>query len=236
VTPPPLRPGYLEAVDLLPADEPRPELSRVLAAFGQILMLRGRMSESTDRCEQALAIARQVGARAEEGHALNTLGVTATAYGHRATGIERLREPLRMAEELGEVDDVARAYVNLSDTLDQNGDVQDSVEIALEGSRRAGELGVRDSRLFLQGEAASHLLKLGRLDEADRLTEGALETAPSLSRVCLCGARGGVEVQRGHLAEAEPLLEAAEAGAGNAQDSMWIGLPASFRVEFEILR
>ena len=228
--------AYHEAVDLLPADEPRPELARVLGALGQMLMLRGRMAEAEERCEQAIAIAREVGARAEEAHTLNTLGVTATAMGERATGIERLRESLRMAEELDEVDDVARAYVNLSDTLDQDGQLEASVEMALEGSRRAAELGVRDSRMFLQGEAASHLWKLGRLDEAERLTEGALEMGAALSKAVLCAARAGVEVHRGRLAEAEPLLDAAAAAVAKSQDSMWVGSPASIRVQLEIER
>jgi DNA-binding CsgD family transcriptional regulator/tetratricopeptide (TPR) repeat protein len=228
--------AYQEAVDLLPADEPRPELARVLGALGQNLMLRGRTRESGQRCEQAIEIAREVGARAEEAHALNTLGVTATNVGDRSTGIERLRQALRMAVELGEVDDVARGYMNLSDTLDQDGQLERSVEVALEGSRRAGELGLRDFRRFLEGEAAAHLLKLGRLAEAEALTEGALQSGPSLSRVVLCEARAEVELHRGRLAEAERLLDAAEAGARNAQSSMWIGHPASVRVELEIAR
>jgi tetratricopeptide (TPR) repeat protein len=55
--------AYRDAVELLRADEPRPELARVLAALGQILMLRGRNAESVARCEQAIAVARRAGAR-----------------------------------------------------------------------------------------------------------------------------------------------------------------------------
>ncbi|MFL5867693.1 MAG: AAA family ATPase, partial [Thermoleophilaceae bacterium] len=228
--------AYQEAVDLMPADEPSPELARVLAALGQMLMLRNRTAEAAQRCDEAIAIAREVGAKAEEAHALNTLGVTATTVGDRSTGIERLREALRMAEDLGEVDDIARGYMNLSDSLDQDGQLEASLETALEGSRRVGELGLRDSWRFLEGEAAAQLLKLGRLDEAETLTEGALDRAPSLSRVVLCEARAEVAVHRGRFAEAEELLDAAEAGVGNAQDSMWIGHPASVRVEMALAR
>ena len=196
-------------------------------------MLRGRTSDSAERCERAIAVAREVGAKAEEAHALNTLGVDAVNVGDRATGIERLREALRMAEELGEPDDVGRAYVNLSDTLDQDGRAEESVETALEGARRAAELGIREYRLFLEGEAARRLTALGRLDEAHALTEGALELGSSFTKFVLCAARAGVEVHRGHFAEAEPLLDAAVAGVERARDSMWIGHPASIRVELE---
>ncbi len=225
---------YRDAVELLPPDEPRPELARVLGALGQILMLRGRITESAEFCERAIAVAREVGAKAEEAHALNTNAVNWTNLGDRTTGIEHLRESLDMAEELGQLDDVARAYVNLSDALDQDGQLERSLAVALEGVRRAQELGLRDYRRFLEGETAARLVKLGRLDEADALTEGALEAAPSLSRVVQCAARAGVEVARGRFEGAEPLLDAAEVGAGGTQDSMWVGQPASVRAELEI--
>jgi ATP/maltotriose-dependent transcriptional regulator MalT len=227
---------YREAADLLPADEPRAEVACVHGALGQILMLRGRTSESVERCEQAIAIAREVGAKAEEGHALNTLGVNAVNVGDRETGMARLREALRMAEEWGEADDLARAYVNLSDTLDQDGQIEASVELALEGARRARELGLRDYQLFLEGEAARRLATLGRLDEAYALTDGALEAAPSMSKLVLCASRAAVEVLRGRAVEAEPLLDAADAGGRRAQDSMWLGHSGSLRAELEIGR
>ena len=64
-------------------------------------MLRGRPRESRERCEQAIEVARSVGARAEEGHALNTLGVDISSLGDAARGIEHLREAKRIAEDLG---------------------------------------------------------------------------------------------------------------------------------------
>ena len=89
--------SYHEAVDLMPADPPSPELARVLAAHGQILMLRGRPRDSRARCEQAIEVARSVGARAEEGHALDTLGVDISTLGDRArassTSVRRSGSP-----------------------------------------------------------------------------------------------------------------------------------------------
>ena len=88
--------AYQEAVDLLPADELRPELARALASLGQILMLRGRTAESAERCEQAIAVAREVGARQAEGHALATQGGNLGFRGEREAGIAHLREALRI--------------------------------------------------------------------------------------------------------------------------------------------
>ncbi len=62
--------AYEQAVRLVPAAPPSAERARVLAARGQGLMLLSRHRESQACCEEAIAIARAVGARAEEGHAL----------------------------------------------------------------------------------------------------------------------------------------------------------------------
>jgi DNA-binding CsgD family transcriptional regulator len=228
--------AYQEAVDLLPAEEPRRELARALAALGQISMLRGRTAESVERCEQAITVARQVGARVEEGHALNTLGVNLGFLGDRTTGIEYLRESLRISEERRDLDGLARAYLNLSEMVDQDGRIEEAVELALAGAARAGELGMRDRRLLLEGEAATRLFSLGRLDEADRLTEAALQLRPGLAMRNQCAARAQVAVHRGRLTDAELLIRAADEATPYVPGATWVEPLASTRVEFELLR
>ena len=51
------------AVELVPPEPPSPERAQVLAALGHALMLAWRHEESRAICEQALALARAVGAR-----------------------------------------------------------------------------------------------------------------------------------------------------------------------------
>ena len=63
-----------QAVAIMPGDPPTAERARILAGHGQILMLLDRWDESRERCEEAIAMARRVGARQAEGHAMNTLG------------------------------------------------------------------------------------------------------------------------------------------------------------------
>src|SRR5215208_280380 len=67
--------AYERAVEQMPATPLTPERARVLAAWAQILMLVGHIAESRELAEQAIEIARTVGERAVEAHALNTLGV-----------------------------------------------------------------------------------------------------------------------------------------------------------------
>lgn len=63
------------AVFFIPADPPTADLARVISSEARSLMMLYRMDESAERCRRALDIARAVGARAEESHTLNTLGV-----------------------------------------------------------------------------------------------------------------------------------------------------------------
>jgi len=228
--------AYEEAVDLLPADEPRQELARVLAGLGQILMLRGRTATSMERCEQAIAVARAVDARAEEAQALNTQGVNLGFSGDRTTAIEYLRESLQMTEELGDGDGLARAYLNLSEMLDQDGRIEEAAEVALAGADRVGELGMRERRRLLEAEGATRLFNLGRLDEVNRLTEGALESTPSLAKLSQCATRAQVEVHRGRLAEAELLIRAADDATSHVPGATWVEPLASTRVELELAR
>ncbi|HEX8929539.1 MAG TPA: AAA family ATPase, partial [Actinomycetota bacterium] len=70
-----------EAVAVIPSQPPSRELARAMAAQGQLLMLRARNAMAAARCEQAISVARQAGARAEEGHARNSLGIAMAAFG-----------------------------------------------------------------------------------------------------------------------------------------------------------
>jgi tetratricopeptide (TPR) repeat protein len=98
-----------EAVRILPAT-PSAERARVLAYYAQWLMLAGRFRGAARHAEQALAVARMVGARAEEGHALDILG-------YSTDDIEPLVAARRVAEEVGNAEGIARAYLNLGSIL-----------------------------------------------------------------------------------------------------------------------
>ena len=79
--------AHEEAVAIMPADPPTPARARVLSGYGQILMLLDRWTESLALCEQAVAMAREVGARQVEGHALNTLGLDRAVTGDCAGSV-----------------------------------------------------------------------------------------------------------------------------------------------------
>jgi ATP/maltotriose-dependent transcriptional regulator MalT len=228
--------AFQEAIDLLPEDEPRPELARALASFGAILMLRGRTRESVERCEHAIGVARKTETGTAEAHALNSQGVNLAALGDRSTGARYLRQSLLMCEELADPYGLFRAYLNLSDVVDMDGRVEEAADLALEGAARARELGMISRALALEGRAAARLFKLGRIDEADRLTERAAELPRSLAKLHHCAARAQLEVHRARAPEAEALIRAAEEATPSVSWENWIEPLASARVELEVLR
>ena len=226
---------YRKAVELLPPGEPGPELAVALASLSQILVLRGQTSESIERGEQAIAMARRTGARGAEALALNAMGTAAAFLGDRATGIARLRDSLSMSEAMADLDIATRGYVNTAEVLDQDGRIEESIELAMRGAERVRAYGLRDSSLLLASEAAIRLAKLGRLDEAAALVADAPELRPSLAKLNQCAVRTRLHVHRGEADEAERMLRAAE-GALPFVPATWLEPIASVRLELALLR
>jgi tetratricopeptide (TPR) repeat protein len=121
------------AVSLLPAGHEL-ERARVLGAEGRLLMLLGRAAEARGRCEEALALARAAGDRRVETAILNSLGASVAMGGDSDRGIAYLREALRMAEAVGALEEIVRAYVNLSSALDEAGKVAEAADVATHGA------------------------------------------------------------------------------------------------------
>jgi DNA-binding CsgD family transcriptional regulator/tetratricopeptide (TPR) repeat protein len=228
--------AYEDGLELLAGDEPRPEVARLLARLAQSQMLQGHAAAAVTSSERAIAVARAAGTQAEEAHALTTLGALVGLRGDRASGIAHLRSTLRITEEIGDVDGLLRAYLNLSEMIEQDGRVEEAAGIVLAGARRARASGARDSRMLLEGVAAMRLLKLGRLAEAGELTAGALELRPSLARLAQCASQARVALERGDVDEAERLVAEAESATPFAPGSTWVEPLASARVEVELLR
>jgi DNA-binding CsgD family transcriptional regulator/tetratricopeptide (TPR) repeat protein len=193
------------AVATIPPEPPSEELARALAAYGQLLMLLSRQAEARARCEEAIAVARQVGARAVEGHALTTLGTSLGVLGHTEVGIAHLEQGRHIARELGNFDQLTRAHTNLAYVLEIAGHAADAVEIYLASvdvARQAGGLGRYGP--WLLADAAVVLLNLGRREEAERLLAEAFDLdlrSPS-HWVRPLGARATLRLLQGDLAAA----------------------------------
>ena len=213
--------AYGEALRLVPADPPSAARARVLGAQGQSLMLLARFEEATACCERAIAVARAVGARAEEGHALNTLGCSLAYIGEPSGAVTHLRAALRIAEEVQDLDDLGRAYQNLSEILGGPlNRLEEALAVALEGVRAAQRVGLaRDYGVSLEVNAASALLSLGRWQEAAAIVRTAEERRPvdmAAIEVHLCRAR--LEIGAGGFERGAQALEDARKAMGNILD------------------
>ncbi len=196
-----------EAVRLVPPGPPTPERAQVLASLGQALMLKPRFEQARAVCEEAIAVARSTGARAAEGHALDTLGVVLAHLGDTAAGLAHLEEALRIAEDLHEnhgfdIDDMLRAHANLCDLFDLTGELERAAAMALHGADVAHQHGLeRSFGTWLAADASAVLIKLGRWDEAGERLYDTLPrtTSGGLVAINLYQTLATLEVGRGEL-------------------------------------
>ena len=160
--------AFEAAAALLPQDPPAAELAYVLAQEARCLLLLSRFREAEARCHAALAAARANGARAEEGHALDTLGILRGLMGKPDEGITLVREALAIAEDLVIPDNLNLGYTHLSLLLLLGGRLESAAAVSLDGVALGEALG----GIRLNGAAvnsAEALIALGRLSEAEAL-------------------------------------------------------------------
>jgi predicted ATPase/DNA-binding CsgD family transcriptional regulator len=213
---------YRAAAALLPA-RPSPARASILAGEAHILMLQGEAPESRAPCEEAIRIAREVGAAEVECDALNTLGAVLTMLGAVQEGIEALRKGQQLASELGALEELRRAYINLGQALDDAGRLQEAAEVAREGwvSLRSR---IGTASAFLAAEAGLRLTRLGAWDEALALLEEAAEMArPSTFAGMVLSSLAWLEVLRGELDRASAHLDSA-AQLFPERNLFWISL------------
>jgi tetratricopeptide (TPR) repeat protein len=197
--------AFVEASRLLAGAGVTPDRARALAAEGATLMVAGRYSESRVRCEEAIAMARTIGALQEEGYALNTLGVSLTMLGDPDAGIDALRNAQAIADEIGNFADQKRAYNNLSFALDVAGKLEASAKVALQGLEMARKAGLELTVVDLLIQATDELLLLGRWREAEALTRDAHESGArfgpylELSRAQIDVALGRFDLASTHI-------------------------------------
>jgi class 3 adenylate cyclase/DNA-binding CsgD family transcriptional regulator/tetratricopeptide (TPR) repeat protein len=205
-------PGCLAALDqavrILPA-EPSVERARILAYHAQWLMWTGRYRDAVGRSEQALAVARTVGARAEEGHALAILGrCTADAA--------RVVEARQIAEAVGDAGGVVRAHLILGLVLWETGQLREALAAWRGGIAVGRELGWERVMGALAANLAWVLLDLGAWTEVDRVVAEGLEREtratselPGIATSELHAIKGMLEVWRGDFQAAREHLELA---------------------------
>ena len=229
--------GDLErALALIPAHPPSAERAQILAWLGTTLLLAGQPARSRTHAEHALAIARQVGARAEEADALTCLGMDLDQLGERAAGLEHLRRGWSIATDVDDADVLSHAAVGLSDSLRRDGQLEHSIEIALQGAEAARRAGLDMSERMCKLIAAEAALELGRWELVDRISRemlarefsgATLAYAHQVAGALAC-ARGDLAAAAAHLAaqrDAGPTPDEHAAFETEAELALWEGRP-----------
>jgi DNA-binding CsgD family transcriptional regulator/tetratricopeptide (TPR) repeat protein len=201
--------AFERAVELVPAEPPSPERAYSLGSLAGALMVAWRHAESLPIGEQALALARDVGAREAEVRALTVLGSDLAYLGRPEEGLAHFRQALQLAEEIGDRIGLERAYVNCTDVLTMLGRPRESARLGHAGLEAMRRYGI-ESALLVSNQVEA-LLAIGDWDEAERLSEAGLRGITSSFRYSLLMFRGMVEIGRGELDAARAHLEASSA-------------------------
>jgi DNA-binding CsgD family transcriptional regulator len=199
-----------QAVRLVPPG-PSVERARVLGSLAYLLVLVDRFAEARGPAEEAVTIATQVGARAEEANARTALGSAQINLGDPDAGLAELQAAVRLATQAGDMILALRATVSHSDGLLAAGRPAEAATVALDGIEEAHRMGLtRAFGPFLACNATEALVALGRWDQAEQVSRQGLETAPSDAvSVPLLLARAALELGRGDLDAAQARLQAA---------------------------
>ena len=207
--------AYRRAVQLIPPAPASTDRAQVLASLGQYLMLRLRLDEAVDVCQQALAMAREAGDELVEAHAMDSLGVALVELGDPA-GIAYGRHALEVAKRLGDLDELARAYVNVVLTLGYASEWTEAIRTGYEGLQLAHDRYLPDSYVGAISENVGRaLLASGRFQEARSCVRAVRYAGPGPVKLWVILLRSELELLGGDPAAAQRELMAARAlGAG----------------------
>jgi DNA-binding CsgD family transcriptional regulator/tetratricopeptide (TPR) repeat protein len=197
-----------QAVELVPAQPPSAERAEVLARLGSGLRLAWRFEESLAICQEALAVARAVGAHEAEFRALDVLGSDLVYLGRTEEGLAQLRRVLELAEKSGDPLELRVAYVSLTDAYTMLGRPQEAARLGAAGLEAMRGSGVENT--VLEANYIEALLAIGEWETADEASATALRAVTANYPYMLLGQRAYLEIGRGRFDEARAHLLAAQ--------------------------
>ncbi len=195
------------AVELVPAQPPSAERAEVLSRLGSGLRLAWRFEESLAVCQEALAVARAVGAHKAEFRARDVLGSDLVYLGRAEEGLTHLGRVLDLAEESGDPLELRVAYVSLTDAYTMLGRPREAARLGAAGLEAMRGSGVENT--VLEANYIEALLAVGEWDTADEASAAALRAVTANYPYMLLCIRADLEIGRGRFDEARAHLDAA---------------------------
>jgi DNA-binding CsgD family transcriptional regulator len=198
-----------EAVEVLQAREPGPELAWAYATRAQLHMLQDHFERAKLWGERAIDLASRLGEREALCHALNTVG-TAEVFAGFAEGSAKLDRSLEIAREDGFHEQAARVFCNTAEHAVVFKDFTRAEAWLAEGIAFDRRYDLDAWTPYLVGWQAQLRLEQGRYAEALAIAEEVL-AGPRLSAIMKLPAltvRACVQLRRGDPAAAASLDEA----------------------------
>ncbi|MEO6703214.1 MAG: AAA family ATPase [Jatrophihabitantaceae bacterium] len=226
--------AFEHAKELLKGSPASAVKARVHAGIALGYLQSGRYADGRSVADTALEMARTVGARAEEGRALNISGLALSMLGDPAAET-RLRESLEIARSVNHIEDLFRAYGNLGLVLEHAGRLREAEEVTRTGLDEARQLDLAHTRqgTILANNTSAALVLLGEWDEAEKvIAELSLERPPSESlypRLTLAE----IKVARGEYVQARELLASIE-DVEHGEDPRFLGPLYTVRAELAL--
>jgi DNA-binding CsgD family transcriptional regulator/tetratricopeptide (TPR) repeat protein len=227
--------AFDRAVALLPPGA-SVERARVLEERARVEMLLGNFSQSLRTANEAVEVARSVGAELTAVRALITLGFSRAGLGEEEEGIATLREAHARAEEIASPADRGRAAANLAELLDLAGKTEEGlavVQAELEVARKRPERTSHDAFLMLQ--EANLLTRLGRLEQAHQQMPSRIPgEAISYSGIFWRYMRARLALLGADLGAARDELAALGRLSASVGEPQWIESRTELEVEFAL--
>ncbi|WP_308425159.1 helix-turn-helix transcriptional regulator [Wenjunlia tyrosinilytica] len=203
------RAELLKARALVDGLPPSAVQADVLSRFAAWEMLYQATEEGVRTAEEAVRLARQVGAREVELHARITLAVLHSHLEPAERALQELDEVIAEAKTSHDPDLLARAYTNISSVMESVGLSARSAEVARSGAAVAEQHGLaRDSGAFIVGNLVEALISTGEWDEAEKQSARGRDWARAENTLgSLATHDAELALLRGDLARAEEFLE-----------------------------
>ena len=215
--------AFQRAVGLLADRPPSPAKATVMARYAQFLMVGSRVRDGLAAVEAALDLARRTGPRQVEGHAMCTKGVLLGEAGLLEEALQLLHDSGEIAREVGQPDDLARAFQNLTWVQLYAGLADEALAAAEAGLQVVRQLGTMlSSGIGITEHQAEAAVRVGRWDDAltllDAFPYDALEGSTLVS---FAAPRFDVFLRRGELEAAARTLAPAMERAAAMDDAQF---------------
>lgn len=204
-----------------------------LSNESQLAMLAHRTEEATTLARRAIALATTAGATPVLSHALTNLGLARWQSGD-PDGHEDLREAVRVALSINDVEDACRAYVGLVWSLLDEFRLDEAEPLMIKALALAEEAEFMGFLAYLQACQGRLELARGHWEAAVEIAQVASESQPA-SRCAALTALASVRVRRGEAGATE-ILEEARRLADQIDELQRIGPVAAARCEHAALQ